>query len=290
MAAPAGFLHREIRAHAVLRHGAALVREPAHERREAAAPRRVHVGHVAAARTRHTGDEPRHSHEQITAALASGNFTATDGPALRIVVDRNRNGAIDDGDVPMGGVIAMQGELLPLLVEWRSTAEFGGVTRVSLYVGVHNDRGSVDGSFCVYAPTMHGPRNFAPLPDAAVTESYQQGSCTYVRMRDNYWRDPTGLLDIQPTAPSMGGVLPINLPLSAFQANLNERGNRFYVRAFAETERQDANGCASSADARRGGACIRHYAFTNPIWAITSVPPWKVPAPGSWTCQPRPRG
>ena len=66
------------------------------------------------------------SHEQILTALKSGNFVVTDGPILRIVVDVNKNGLIDSEDVEMGEYIpAHDCQQVNLLIEWRSTPEFG---------------------------------------------------------------------------------------------------------------------------------------------------------------------
>jgi hypothetical protein len=168
-------------------------------------------------------------------------------------------------------------------VEWRSTAEFRALTRLELYVGVRNDAASVDGSSRVYAPALHGPRNFAPVPGETVVSSYSHSGRTYARMKDNYYRDPTGLLRI-PLQPwdAFAGKAVVMLPLAAFEADYLAPGDRFFVRAFAETAPKNAAGCATSFPARQQGACIRHYAFTNPIWAIT-----KRPLPG--TCQPSAR-
>jgi hypothetical protein len=233
----------------------------------------------------------RHSHTQVVRALANGNFSATDGPALRIVVDRNRNGRIDGRDTPMGGVVELFGEeQLPLIVQWRSTPEFGPVTRLSLYVGARNDRAGVDGNSRVYAPAAHGPRNGAALPRSTVVQSYSRGSRTYARMQDNYWRDPTGLLNMSLPNGSLSGERLVMLPLRVFEAARLAPGDRFYVRAFAETARRDPGGCAqadfasieASRTPGRQGACTRHYAFTNPIWAIARP----VPVSG---CQPSAR-
>jgi hypothetical protein len=214
----------------------------------------------------------RHSHEQVVAALAQGRFSATDGPALEIVVDRNGNGQIDDQDTPMGGVVELFDEPhLPVIVRWRSTEEFGGVKRLSIYVGTRNDRAGVDGSARVYAPAMHGPRAGADLPGSAVVESYAHSGRTYSLMEDTYWRDPTGLLAVSFVTPSLEGQRRILLPLSVLEASRQARGDRFYVRVFAETAMQDQEACLTSTRAQRQGACIRRYALTNPVWAITKT-------------------
>ena len=96
-----------------------------------------------------------YGHAAVVQGLATGRFTVTDGPALRIVIDRNRNGAIDDDDIPMGGAAHLYGETeLPLLVEWLSTEEFGAVARIDLFLGVQKDEVGR-----TYAPLRHGPRS-----------------------------------------------------------------------------------------------------------------------------------
>ncbi len=242
----------------------------------------------------------RHSHDQVVSALASGNFVTTDGPALRIVVDRNRNGEIDDSDTPMGGIVELHGEpTLPLIVEWQSTEEFGPVEKVSLYLGVRNDEAGAAGESRVYAPALHGPRS-RTLDNYSVSNSYKHDGRTYALMQDDYWRDPTGLLTIPIPTPSIRGKYAVALPLAAFEAafspsaipdHRSKPGDRFFVRAFARTTMQDRDGCqlgtTSDSDAAqlptRKGACIRRYALTNPIWAITKAAP-------IGGCQPTTRG
>jgi hypothetical protein len=252
----------------------------------------------------------RHSHDQVVASIVAGTFSVSDGPALRILVDRNRNGQIDDEDTPMGGVVELHGEpTLPVIVEWRSTAEFRGVTRISLYVGALKDHPTSPRSR-VYATPLHGPRNRADLPGADERESYtsSESGIRYVRMEDRYWRDPTGTLLIEPArirgvTPFEGAVI-VNLPLATFEAAPDTPGDRFYVRAFAETAQKDRQACTIAERVRlavfggfpefissqfeelvepaRQGACVRHYAFANPVWAISKP----VPETG---CQPSAR-
>ena len=226
---------------------------------------------------RDTNDRPdwcgkpaeRHSQSQLVDALKEGNFSVTDGPALRIIVDKNSNGIIDDGDTPMGGIVELFGETeLPIIVQWISTPEFGPIARVHLYVGVRSG-GGVDGKSRTYAPANQGPRNAAILPGATPVSSYTHNGRTYVRMEDNYWKDPTGDLSVSVPSGSLGGQALIRLPIEALEPALGHRAERLYVRAFAETAVKDLDGCQNSAAARRKGACTQHYAFTNPVWAIT---------------------
>lgn len=218
---------------------------------------------------------PPHTQDQVVATLANGNFSVTDGPALRIAIDRNRNGVIDDGDTPMGGIVELYGEsTLPVIVEWKSTAEFGDVAEVQLYVGAQ--AGSNGLTAKTYAPKGHGPQ--APgIASSAVYGSYNSNGRTYELMKDGYTADPTGLLRFAvPGGLGQGGVQKFNLPISAFEAGFGRRPDRLYVRAFADTTFKDATACLTTGGAT--GACIRRYAFTNPIWAIPG------PRPDATTC------
>jgi hypothetical protein len=210
-----------------------------------------------------------HTQEQVVATLANGNFSVTDGPALRIAIDRNRNGVIDAADTPMGGIVELYGEeTLPVLVEWKSTAEFGNVQEVQLYVGAQAGGSSVTAH--TYAPQGHGPQSVGNA-SSTIYGSYTSNGRTYGLMKDGYIADPTGLLRINvPSTLGQGGVQKIDLPISAFQAGIGTRPDRLYVRAFAATAQKDPATCATNATT---GACIRRYAFTNPIWAIPGARP-----------------
>ena len=188
----------------------------------------------------------RHSHDKVVAAIAAGNYSVTDGPAVRIVVDRNRNGVIDDRDTPMGGIVELHGEReLPIVVEWRSTPEFGAVTALSLYVGTLNEG---TGAARIYAPERHGPRSELPFFDDTVVLPNSDAR-TYALMEDNYWRDPTvaGILRPILRAPRVaGGTYKTVLSLDTFQAGNGLFGNRFYVRAFVQTAPKDRLGCVAA--------------------------------------------
>jgi hypothetical protein len=84
----------------------------------------------------------------------------------------------------------------------------------------------------------------------------------------------------------MTGTYKISLPLNWFKAADGVDGDRFYVRAFARTAMKDRQGCLTSmtppfGEPGRRGACERHYALTNPVWAIA--------APAASGCQPSSR-
>ena len=166
---------------------------------------------------------PTLSQSQVTTALASGEFSITDGPALRIAIDNNNNGVIDTGDTMMGGVtdVPITGNFLsgsfPLLVEWRSSPEFGWVSGVDLYVGVEND--GADNTL-VYAPENHGIHNAdTPQPTPQYHSYLDYASNPHVILKDNYAKDPTGLLHINvPFTQGLVGHSAVRLWADAFPA------------------------------------------------------------------------
>jgi hypothetical protein len=186
---------------------------------------------------------------QIVDAIAEGRFSVTDGPALRIVVDRNRNGQIDAEDTPMGGVVDLYGETtLPLLVEWKTTRDFGFLTSgIDIVVGVEGG-----GRTRLYAPYQHGARAEG-LPSSEAVEGYFD-FWQYERGADDYWRVDGQSLHVVTGYPigSREGVAAIDLDLSALVADRGVDGERYFVRAVGHT----------------GGQRALHYAFTNPIWAM----------------------
>jgi hypothetical protein len=137
---------------------------------------------------------------QVTSALASGNFSVTDGPALRLAVDTNANGVIDDADVPMGGFsrLPFRGTWAPLIVEWKSTDEFGPLAGIDLYVGVTSDALDLG---LVYAPEGHGIHSATTKSGAIAPNPWVDAAGGLHReLRDGYMLDPTGRLHITPAA------------------------------------------------------------------------------------------
>lgn len=94
------------------------------------------------------------SQPQIVQAFREGNFIVTDGPIIRLAYDANKNGKIDANDIPMGGVATVNQCGFPLLVEWKSTPEFGKVKSIDLKIGVFSDQ-HADG--WVYQPWHPNP-------------------------------------------------------------------------------------------------------------------------------------
>jgi hypothetical protein len=228
-------------------------------------------------------------------ALAAGRFAVTDGPAIRIAIDRNENGVYDDGDLQMGDTVyldASQLAHLPLLVEWESTGDFGAVDRIDLYVGVDNDDRTVgDRSGRTYAPAGHGVRreqneltqeqiDDGEVADPLAASCSSTGEC---RMQDGYWLpawDARQKLRIDPdtyvnpdTGAGVNGMhdmVRVDLDLTQYHPS-SGTGRRFYVRAFAITKPANSGcGGARDDDAHKRGRCIQRYAFTNPVWALTS--------------------
>jgi hypothetical protein len=214
----------------------------------------------------------RHSQEQVVAALADGKFLVTDGPVLRIAIDRNGSRTIDDGDAMMGDVHWMHGDTeLPLLLEWKSTAEFGAIETIDLYVGV----GSADGTgeMRVFAPPMHGPRTPDPadLPgDANSGPSRIVNGVRIQKMADGYFRyDTLRTVAGGSGENGLGGAKAIVLDLTKFPTSAGKAPDRLFVRAFARTGQRAPSACFNGDQtAWTTGQCIRHYAFTNPIWSV----------------------
>jgi hypothetical protein len=80
------------------------------------------------------------SQNQVLTGLKNGEFLVTDGPIVRLAYDVNQNGVIDDGDIPMGGTVNSAAPVenngkYPLLVEWKSTEEFGPIEHLDLKIG-----------------------------------------------------------------------------------------------------------------------------------------------------------
>lgn len=249
----------------------------------------VFVGTPAGVDATPDGSQPRSwSQAQLVGGLASGQFAVTDGPAARIAIDVNRNGVIDDGDVAMGGVRTVaKGERVPIVVEFMSTPEFGKVTGIDLYVGVHADALRQG---MIYAPFDHG------LHGDEVTDTNGDGDVdlqatwaqTHVhaptgrrfeRLNDHYWGDVTLRLGV--ADHPFGQVVrrtfeldPARFPVLSFDCNEAvdrlEMPDRLFVRAFVRSAGK-APVPGEACDPLRE-ECLERWAFTNPVWAVTPPP------------------
>lgn len=224
------------------------------------------------------------SQQQVVAGLQSGQFSVTDGPALNIAWDVNRSGHIDDGDVPMGGQLDYDTQPPPLLVEWLSTAEFGPVSKIDLYIGVRNEELDRD---LTYAPDWHGPRGEG-MPVASSTlagaRTYTDPTTNrkYVKLQDGYWSSldgPSLHLEITTPQEGMAGSWSLIMDPAQFPVGvMNDAtstldrvrtADRFYVRAFAMTKgRQSYNNYCNTLR----GECLPRFAYSNPVWARSQFP------------------
>lgn len=222
---------------------------------------------------------------QTLAALRAGRFSVTDGPALRIAIDKNNNGVIDDGDTPMGDTTSLATFLatrVPVLVEWASTPEWGQVDRIELTVGVLQ---SSTGKARLYTGGM-GPA--AAWMGSPVTESYvsPDGQFKYEHTRNDYWfiGNPNPPIDWVPGewatmlvdqlaggSADLAGVRAFNLDLARLTVDsAGTKGDRLFVRAVAigrpAAQVQDCR--SQTSDAARAGRCTRRFAYSNPIWVM----------------------
>ncbi len=219
-------------------------------------------------------DVRAHSHAQVLSALTSGTFSVTDGPAVRIAIDKNGNGVIDDADAQMGSVIEMYGDkTIPLVIEWESTPEWGDVQQIEIVIGALKTVGAT--YHAVFAPVANGPRS-SGTPSVAVSRTRPVGGGKTVNERaDGYVEDPTGGL-LRFTPLSMSGRRVVHIPISALsladdKSPLGILPDRLFVRAFARSQRNDGHGhCTPDA---KSGACLFRYAFANPVWAISPATP-----------------
>jgi hypothetical protein len=195
------------------------------------------------------GGPRRHSNQQVIAALRAGNFSVTDGPALRIAIDRNRNGRIDATDLAMGETFDFfPGEHIPLLVEWLSTAEFGPITRIDLYVG------NQDATFASEAVRP---------PGRGAGYARDPSNVLRIDLADNFGRPLPG----QPAQIGRRGVARVFLGPAQFGLARAD-GALSYVRAVARTidrsPADDLDICPPQGIA--GNRCGHRAAYSNPIW------------------------
>ncbi|MEO8019450.1 MAG: hypothetical protein ABI769_16690 [Pseudomonadota bacterium] len=199
----------------------------------------------------------RYTNQQVIQSLRAGRFSVTDGPAIRIALDRNLNGKIDESDTQMGGVLDFYpGDRIPLLVEWWSTPEFGPIAHVDVYVG--NDK-------VTFAPRDHGPGIPGGIGQQGLgSYTFGPSSVMQVQLADAYGRFSRAPL---PADIAYHGTAAIYLGPAQF-ALARAEGSLSYVRAFASTitvqQAADAGVCPSGETA--GSHCGNRYAFANPVW------------------------
>lgn len=206
----------------------------------------------------------RYSNRDVIASLRAGRFSVTDGPALRIAIDKNRNGRIEDSDFQMGSTFDFfPGEHIPLLVEWNSTQEFGPIDQIDVYVGNSQE---------TFAAKSHGPGLLPLLTNVSTGQTEDYGG---------YAHDPSAALQIRladqdgrfnrvdvPDSVRYHGVARIFLGPAQFRL-ISGDGALTYVRASARTITDgegQLNGVCPNVGAG-GSKCGDRFAFANPIWA-----------------------
>jgi len=209
----------------------------------------------------------RPSQDEVREAMKTGNFSVTDGPAVRIAIDTNGNGVIDANDKLMGSDdfdIAPDSKV-PLLVEWKSTPEFGPLDTIYLYLGVQ--AGDYEGLVYSVGGTC----------TVLEGKPFSVAGHEYCPTGNNHVRDNTGTLYLNPPEDLTGTMQvmidPKDFPLFTTSCETHvepdpEMGDRvieictpenvqlpsrLYVRARAETVRAPQHE-------------VRRRAMTNPIW------------------------
>ncbi len=75
--------------------------------------------------------------EHVLEALRAGHSVLSNGPILFAGFDRNANGTLDDADdIHVGDTLtSSSASLPPLVLEWASSAEFGPLTTIQIFLG-----------------------------------------------------------------------------------------------------------------------------------------------------------
>lgn len=144
--------------------------------------------------------------KQIVDAFRDGNFIVTDGPIIRMAYDKNRNGKIDSGDIHMGGVVRsapLRRSIYPLLVEWKSTPEFGRVKNIKLVLGVYSDEYSEGWLYRAGQPTTGG---FSAWKERDTGRTLDASSHDF--------RGQRGKRHLNFTDPTSDSVLTLEIPFS----------------------------------------------------------------------------
>jgi hypothetical protein len=205
------------------------------------------------------GTMRRHTNTQIITSLQA---------ALRIAIDKNRDGRLTDGlDFPMGSTFNLfPKEQVPILVEWISSPEFGRVKKIDVYVGTKER---------TYVPTGHGPSHTVCRGASDNDARDPKGDTLCDEAAGAYLPGWTVLqVDLTGLDPGHGyhGMAQIYLNPYEFGITLEDK-RLFYVRAYAQTFGRTAqdSGCT---DGRQGpplaplapGKCGDRLAYSNPVW------------------------
>ena len=195
----------------------------------------------------------RYSNVEVLGALRSGAFSVTDGPAIRIAFDRNNNGIVDDGDLPMGSTLDyFAGDHIPVLIEWISTPEFGPLAAIDVYIG--------------NPTTTFAPSDVRPAGITAAGDGYaaDPSNTLKIRLADEFGRTVV----TQAARIGYRGVAKLFIGPAQFRLAGNDSALS-YVRAVAKTiaagQASDLGLCAGAWAA--GSKCGSRLAYSNPVWA-----------------------
>jgi hypothetical protein len=201
----------------------------------------------------------RTTNTQVIAALRLGQFSVTDGPALRIVVDRNRNEQADDADFQMGSTVnRYPGEHIPVIVQWESTPEFGRVKEIQLYVGNKAE---------TISDVSDGPDR---VVDNDPTDATPRPYGKY-KKRQNF----KFVIPVDKKGLAMSGQVIYYLSAKHFLALTDDAGNAaqngLYIRAFAKTVLRTETTAALQDCPKEllHDSCGGRTAYTNPIWVAS---------------------
>jgi hypothetical protein len=221
--------------------------------------------------TADAGDLRAPTQAEVTAALEAGNFSATNGPAVRIVIDENQNGIIDAGDRPMGGVSHLYGERrVPVLLEWMTTEEFGAIQSIELVVGMLDTGGAGARVWRGSGPIVRSDSSLT-LGD---TEFFDQGHDIFTaRAPYGSSAEERNLLAITfsldtPAGELMHGTRAFEIDLTQLRAPNLAIAENVFVRALVVTRAPSA-ACSPSAACALRGEVVQRRAYTNPVWAIS---------------------
>jgi hypothetical protein len=199
----------------------------------------------------------RYTNAQVISAIKGGTFSVTDGPALRIAIDRNRDGKLsDDRDYAMGSTFELfPNEQIPVLVEWISSPEFGAVKKIDVYVGTQER---------TYAPEGHGPPYTlvvdSPPPQLAHHPAYATPA---------YSHQASSVLSINlsssPSNIRYHGMAKVYLNPADFGITQTD-GKLFYVRTYAQIYGRTNNLSGCTIGPLAVGKCGDRHAYSNPVW------------------------
>jgi hypothetical protein len=207
-----------------------------------------------------------YTNRQVIDALKGGRFSVTDGPALRIAIDRNRNGLLDDADFQMGSTFNLfPGEQVPLLIEWLSTEEFGPIKKIDIYLGNKDSTLAPPNHGAPHTAcstgfgtrtftTASGPKSYDPahpgqffLKPRGMVEEIMTGNeySTCEESLSAYWinaiqgqeellRINLASIDIESKLRYHGMAKVYLNPAAPFNLS-TENGKLFYIRAYAQT-------------------------------------------------------